>query len=164
MGIILGIDPGSNITGYGLVCAEKGRLEYVASGCIRVTEKDNAQRLQQVFSGIREVLELYCPIEAAIEQVFFHQNPNTALKLGHARGVAMVAASLNGLSVSEYSVRQIKQAVVGYGAASKDQVQSMVCRLLNLKEHPQEDAADALAVAICHAHSINNMRNRSPDN
>lgn len=153
MGIILGIDPGSNITGYGLVRAEKGQLEYVASGCIRVTEKENAERLKQVFSGIREVLGVYCPVEAAIEEVFFHQNPNTALKLGHARGVAMVAASLNGLPVAEYSARKIKQAVVGYGAASKDQVQSMICRLLSLTEKPQVDAADALAVAICHAHS-----------
>lgn len=151
--IILGIDPGSNITGYGVIRVEKGEHEYIASGCIRVTEKALSQRLEQVFAGIREVAGLYCPAEAAIEQVFVHQNPNTALKLGQARGAAIVAASLSGLSVAEYSAKQVKSAVVGYGAASKDQVQSMICQLLKLSEKPQEDAADALAVAICHANT-----------
>ena len=151
--IILGIDPGSNITGYGVIDSEKNQLKYIASGCIRVTEKVLSQRLEQVFSGIREVLGLYCPVEVAIEQVFMHQNANTALKLGQARGAAIVAASLNGLSVAEYSAKQVKSAVVGYGAASKDQVQSMICQLLKLSEKPQVDAADALAVAICHANT-----------
>ena len=154
MSVILGIDPGSNITGYGIIRAEKGEHEYIASGCIRVTEKTIGQRLQQIYAGIREIRGSYCPFEAAIEQVFVHQNPNTALKLGQARGAAIVAASLNGLAVSEYSARQVKSAVVGYGAASKDQVQSMVCQLLKLSEKPQVDAADALAVAICHANTM----------
>lgn len=157
MPIILGIDPGSNITGYGVINFERQKLQYLASGTIKITAKGLDQRLQQVFSGIREVIHSHKPAEAAIEQVFFHQNPNTALKLGHARGVAMVAASINGLPVAEYSARQIKQAVVGYGAAKKEQVQQMICRLLNLKEPPPEDAADGLAVAICHAHTGNKI-------
>lgn len=150
---ILGIDPGSCITGYGVIRVERKNIAYLASGCIRMTETEPAQRLQQIFSGIREVLAEFKPDEAAIEQVFMHCNVQSALKLGQARGVAMVAASLLGIPVAEYSAKQIKQAVVGYGAASKQQIQAMVCKLLNLDKSPQADAADALAVAICHAHS-----------
>jgi len=151
--IILGIDPGSCITGYGVIQVESKKIAYIASGCIRMTETEPAQRLQQIFTGIREVLSEFKPTEAAIEQVFMHRNVQSALKLGQARGVAMVAASLVGLPVAEYSAKQIKQAVVGYGAASKQQIQSMVCQLLRLSKSPQADAADALAVAICHANS-----------
>lgn len=159
MPIILGIDPGSNVTGYGLINFENKKPSYIASGTLRISATTLDQRLQQIFSGMREVIGTYRPDEAAIEQVFFHQNPNTALKLGHARGVAIVAASMDGLSVAEYSPRAIKQAVVGYGAAKKEQVQQMVAQLLKLKSLPQEDAADALAVAICHAHSNNAIIN-----
>jgi crossover junction endodeoxyribonuclease RuvC len=153
MAIILGIDPGSCITGYGVIRAIKHDISYISGGCIRVTANFIEQRLQQIFCGIREVIRQYQPEEIAIEQVFMCKNPNSALKLGQARGVAIVASSLEGLYVAEYSPRQIKQAVVGYGGATKVQVQQMIRTLLNLSGIPSKDAADALAVAMCHAHT-----------
>jgi crossover junction endodeoxyribonuclease RuvC len=151
--VILGIDPGSCITGFGVIQAESNRLNYVISGHIQVTEEELACRLQQIYSGIREVVLNYQPQEIAVEQVFMHQNPGSALKLGQARGVAIIAASLEGQPVFEYSAKQVKQAVVGYGAAAKTQIQQMICSLLHLSSKPQADAADALAVAVCHANS-----------
>jgi len=151
--IILGIDPGSRITGYGVIGFDGKKANYLASGCVKITADDIAQRLQQVYHGIREVMTQFPPHEVAIEQVFMHQNPGSALKLGQARGAAIVAASCDGIMVAEYSAKQIKQAVVGYGAAQKTQVQQMVKTLLNLSDVPQTDAADALAVALCHAHN-----------
>ncbi|MFC4891566.1 crossover junction endodeoxyribonuclease RuvC [Pseudofrancisella aestuarii] len=155
--IILGIDPGSRITGFGVIKAFENKLYYVASGCIRVTEKETANRLKQVADGINEVIKIYSPTEAAIEQIFMFQNPMGALKLGQARGVAMCTLANNFLSVSEYSAKQVKQAVVGTGGAAKSQVQHMVQSLLGLSKKPQEDAADALAVAICHYHSSKSL-------
>jgi crossover junction endodeoxyribonuclease RuvC len=153
MTIILGIDPGSRITGYGLVKEHAiNKLEYIDSGCIRTSEGALSDRLLQIFSGVCKILEKFNPDLAAIEEVFMHQNARSALKLGHARGVAMVACASNRVDVSEYSPRSIKQAVVGYGAAEKDQVNHMVMKLLDLKKAPQSDAADALAIAICHSH------------
>lgn len=150
---ILGIDPGSRVTGYGLIHElNKHQFHYIDSGCIRTTGSDLGQRLLQIFQGINELMKRYKPDEVAIEQVFIHQNANSALKLGHARGVAMVALASHQLKVSEYSAREIKQAVVGYGAAQKAQVKHMVINLLNLNTTPQTDAADALAIAICHSH------------
>jgi crossover junction endodeoxyribonuclease RuvC len=151
--IILGIDPGSCITGYGVINIKEKKINYLTSGCVRIAAGDIARRLQQIYSGIREIITQFSPDEMAIEQVFMHRNPNSALKLGQARGAAIVAASLDDIAVAEYSARQIKQAVVGYGAAQKEQVQQMVKALLNLSAVPQTDAADALAVALCHAHS-----------
>lgn len=151
MTVILGIDPGSRITGYGLVRVANNRPCYIASGCVRVNTEDFSQRLQQIFQGIREVIHQYHPDEVAIEQVFMHQNANSAIKLGQARGVAIVAATDLKVPLSEYAARQIKQAVVGYGGADKVQVQQMIKALLNLSDVPQSDAADALAVAVCHA-------------
>jgi crossover junction endodeoxyribonuclease RuvC len=150
---ILGIDPGSRITGYGLIKQIGQKIEYVDSGCIR-TSPDAAlsQKLLQIYDGICCLMDKYFPQEVAIEQVFMHQNPNSALKLGHARGVAIVAAASHRIEVSEYSAREIKQSVVGYGAAEKAQVSHMVINLLSLNSTPQPDAADALAVAICHSH------------
>ena len=158
MGIILGIDPGSRITGYGLV-QEIGhrQIKYVDSGCIRTGQGELNERLLKIFNGICTIMEEHSPAEVAIEQVFMHQNPNAALKLGHARGAAMVASASFRAKVSEYSPREIKQAVVGYGAAEKDQVQHMIVQLLNLSRAPQADAADALAVAVCHAHMKNGI-------
>ncbi|STX38212.1 crossover junction endodeoxyribonuclease RuvC [Legionella feeleii] len=156
MSIILGIDPGSRITGYGIIREEKRKIFYVDSGCIRTSDGELSQKLLQIFNGICQLMDEYAPDEVAIEQVFMHQNPNSALKLGHARGVAMVAAASHRVSVSEYSAREIKQAVVGYGAAQKEQVKHMVVTLLMLNSPPQNDAADALAIAICHSH----MRHR----
>lgn len=153
MTTILGIDPGSRITGYGVIEFTNNQHRFIACGCIRVTEKALSLRLQQIYDGLAEVIEEYKPAEAAIEQIFMSQNPGGAIKLGQARGVAIVAAATRLLPVAEYSARQVKQAVVGYGAANKDQVQHMICRLLKLNKSPQEDAADALAIAVCHAHS-----------
>ena len=158
MTVILGIDPGSCITGYGLIQEKNNQLRYISSGCIKITADSIEQRLQQVFCGIREVIVQYQPEEVAIEQIFMHKNPNSALKLGQARGVAIVAASQDGLDVFEYSARQIKQAIVGYGNATKSQMQYMIQTLLKLSDVPSADAADALAVALCHTHSRKNIQ------
>ncbi len=148
--IILGIDPGSRLTGYGIIRFEGNQTSYIESGCLKVTADNVAMRLQQISDGIKDVMMRYQPEEAAIEQIFMHQNPNSALKLGQARGAAMAALAI---PVVEYTARQVKQAIVGYGAAKKEQIQHMVTRLLNIQEVLQADAADALAVALCHAHS-----------
>ncbi|CAN5211320.1 crossover junction endodeoxyribonuclease RuvC [soil metagenome] len=158
MNIILGIDPGSQITGYGVIQSNGHRHVYLTSGCIRVKGLTLANRLQQIFSGIQEIAQSYQPHEVAIEQIFMHRSPDSALKLGQARGAAIVAAAMQFVPLAEYSARQIKQAVVGYGAAKKEQVQHMVQILLNLSGVPQADAADALAVALCHAHSRNTIQ------
>jgi crossover junction endodeoxyribonuclease RuvC len=155
MSIILGIDPGSRVTGYGIIKASNQEVHYISSGCIRTSEGEFSQRLLQIFNGVCELMEQYHPDEVAIEQVFMHQNPSSALKLGHARGVAIVACASHRLNVSEYSPRAIKQAVAGYGAAEKSQVQHMVIQLLSLNASPQSDAADALAIAICHSYRHN---------
>jgi len=154
MTIILGIDPGSQITGYGLIQSHNDQHHYIDSGCIRVRSTHFSQRLQQIFAGISTLIHQHQPQQIAIEQVFVNpRNPSSALKLGQARGAAIVAATNHTLSITEYSARQIKQSVVGYGAASKEQVQQMIRRLLNITTTPTADAADALAVALCHAHS-----------
>lgn len=151
MTIIIGIDPGSRLTGYGLIRVEGNQSIYLTSGCIKLTTTDSLlTRLQKIFLGLEQIITQFQPHEAAIEQVFMHENPGAALKLGQARGAAVVALKI---PVAEYSARQVKQSVVGYGAARKEQVQHMVGRLLNLNEKLQADAADALAIALCHAHS-----------
>jgi crossover junction endodeoxyribonuclease RuvC len=158
MTIILGIDPGSRITGYGLIKETNRKIEYIDSGCIRTSlNGELSEKLLQIYDGICQLMDHYSPAEVAIEQVFMHQNPSSALKLGHARGVAMVAAASHRVKVSEYSPREIKQTVVGYGAAEKDQVSHMVVQLLALNSAPQSDAADALAIAICHSHMRNGL-------
>lgn len=157
MTIILGIDPGSRITGYGVIKENQQQLQYIDSGCIRTSEGDLCQRLLEIFNGICQLMEAFSPNEVAIEQIFMHQNPNSALKLGHARGVAMVACASHRVNVNEYSAREVKQSVVGYGAAQKNQVKQMVVNLLMLSSTPQNDAADALAIAICHSHTRNGL-------
>lgn len=157
--IILGIDPGSRITGYGVIARKQGKLVYLGSGCIRVKSDVMADRLAQIFTGVGEVIRQFTPQQFAIEQVFMAKNPDSALKLGQARGAAIVAATQADLPVAEYSARQIKQAVVGKGSAEKTQVQHMVKHLLNLPGTPQADAADALAVALCHAHTEQSLIN-----
>ena len=151
--IILGIDPGSRLTGYGVIRQTGGKFEYVASGCIRMTLDEIPERLKQIFDGVSQIIEQTQPQVFAIEQVFMARNPDSALKLGQARGAAIVAAKVAGLDVYEYSARQVKQSVVGTGAAAKEQVQHMVRSLLKLPANPQADAADALAVALCHGHT-----------
>ena len=155
--VILGIDPGSRVTGFGVIKIQDKKIYYVASGCIRITEEKTANRLKQIADGITEVINIYAPTESAIEQIFMFQNPTGALKLGQARGVAMCTLAINDLEVSEYSAKQIKQAVVGTGGAAKSQVQHMVQSLLGLNKKPPEDAADALAIAICHYHSSKSL-------
>lgn len=157
MSIILGIDPGSRITGYGIIEQKGSKCFYIASGCIRTKGDTLAPKLNMIFDGISEIIKQYQPTEFGIEQVFMAKNPDSALKLGQARGAAIVAATQADLYVCEYSARQIKQAVVGTGAASKDQVQQMVMQLLALSGRPQADAADGLAVAICHAHTAQSL-------
>ena len=157
MALILGIDPGSRITGFGIINVVGSRNEYVTSGCIRVADNSFPERLKKIFDNLSEIIERYCPQEMAIEQVFMAKNAGSALKLGQARGAAIVAGVNQGLAVSEYSARQIKQSVVGSGAADKAQVQHMVKVLLSLSDLPQEDAADALATAMCHAHTQQNL-------
>ena len=151
--LILGIDPGSRITGYGIINAVGQKNEYVASGCIRISGEELPERLQQVYAGVTEIIQHYCPQEMAIEQVFMARNADSALKLGQARGVAIVAGTNQDLPVAEYAARKVKQAVVGKGSADKSQVQHMVMSILKLPGLPQADAADALAIALCHAHT-----------
>jgi crossover junction endodeoxyribonuclease RuvC len=150
---ILGIDPGTRATGYGVVEFEGSVLRRVAGGVIRPREGDLALRLYEVHCALERVVRESSPDRAAIEAVFSARNPRSALLLGHARGVALAACAAAGLIPMEYAPGRIKRAVVGYGGASKSQVQRMVQRLLGLAAPPPVDEADALAVAICHGHS-----------
>ena len=153
MDIIIGIDPGSRVTGYGLICSFPDRLEHLDHGCIRTGQSEQPERLLEIYRELVAVVEQHSPAEAAVEEVFMGRNAASALKLGQARGSAIIACRSRGLPVTEYSARKIKQAVAGTGAAGKEQVQHMVRVLLGIGESVAEDAADALAVAICHAHS-----------
>ena len=154
---IIGIDPGSRRTGYGIVDVEGGKARYVTSGIIRLPEKSLSERLKIIFDGITQLVGQYHPAEMGIEEVFLSHNASSALKLGQARGAAIVAGVNDGLSVGEYSARSVKLAVVGTGAADKSQVQMMIVQLLKLSEAPAEDAADALAVALCHAQTSRSL-------
>ena len=153
MALILGVDPGSRLTGYGIINAVGNRLEYVTCGCIRLPDVDHPQRLKQIFDSLCKIIEEYAPQECAIEEVFLGKSVSSALKLGQARGSAMVACLHHDLPVAEYSARKVKQALVGHGSAEKGQVQHMVKVLLGVAGNVQEDAADALAIAICHANT-----------
>jgi len=148
---ILGIDPGSQLTGFGIVEGHKHEIRYIACGCIRLQAETLPLRLQEIFSGISQIITEYQPQVAVIEQVFMHRNANSALKLGQARGAAIVACTQYNVPVYEYAATHVKQAVVGHGHAHKEQVQYMVKMLLGLSKQPQVDAADALAIALCHA-------------
>jgi crossover junction endodeoxyribonuclease RuvC len=149
---ILGIDPGSRATGYGVIAKKANRLYYVTCGVIRLSNKYTFNdRLKVIFDGLCEIIEAHSPTVAGVEDVFVAANPRTALKLGHARGAAVLAALQKGLKVYDYTPRMVKQAVVGYGNADKQQIQQMVRVLLQLSAPPSSDAADALAVAMCHA-------------
>lgn len=149
---ILGIDPGSRLTGYGIIDSTAQGFSYVASGSIRIGADYFPDRLKQIFDGVATVIQLYHPESAAIEQVFVHKNADSALKLGQARGAAICGVQSAGLPVAEYAARQVKQALVGKGNADKLQVQHMVKILLNVQGELQIDASDALGIAICHAH------------
>ncbi|MCP5419363.1 MAG: crossover junction endodeoxyribonuclease RuvC [Gammaproteobacteria bacterium] len=159
MACILGIDPGSRITGFGIIDMTRGQARYRDSGAIHTPagEVALADRLVTIFQAIEQLIATYRPDEMAIEQVFMHRNADSALKLGHARGVAICAGALAQLPVYEYAPRAVKQAIVGRGGAAKEQVQHMVCALLRLPNRPQPDAADALAVALCHGHTMGTL-------
>jgi crossover junction endodeoxyribonuclease RuvC len=150
---ILGIDPGSRITGYGIIEHDGRRNRYVTSGCVRVNVGALPERLKIIFESICEIVTTYRPDQMAIEQVFMHRNADSALKLGQARGAAICAGVIHSLPVSEYTPREVKQAIVGAGGAAKTQVQHMIRALLSLSDYPQADAADALAVALCHSNT-----------
>lgn len=153
MAIILGIDPGSRVTGYGVIRQTGKQLTYLGSGAIRTQVDDLPSRLKRIYAGVSEIIAQFQPDMFAIEQVFMARNADSALKLGQARGVAIVAAVNHELPVFEYAARLVKQTVVGIGSADKAQVQHMVSAMLKLSASPQADAADALAIAITHAHS-----------
>ncbi len=150
---VLGIDPGSRVTGFGVVqVLRNGRLQYVTSGCIRTPPGALADRLKSIYDGVNEIITSFQPTVFAAERVFVARNADSALKLGQARGAAICAGINRGLEVNEYSATEIKSAIVGRGRADKRQIQHMVRVLLELDGSPSADAADALACAICHAH------------
>ncbi|WP_428355893.1 crossover junction endodeoxyribonuclease RuvC [Methyloprofundus sp.] len=151
MSRILGIDPGSRLTGFGVIDTTATGYQYVASGCLRIKGDDFPLRLKQIFAGISDIVEEHQPTEMAIEQVFMHKNADSALKLGQARGAAICAVQLFDIPVFEYAARQVKQAVVGKGSADKLQVQHMVKILLGITGELQIDASDALGISLCHA-------------
>ena len=155
---ILGIDPGLNRTGFGVIEASGGRLRHVAAGVIRAPAGELAYRLAHILTELAAVIRATQPSEAVVEKVFVNVNAQSTLLLGQARGAALCAAVTAGLNVHEYTALQVKQAVVGYGKADKIQVQKMVQRLLALDRAPGPDAADALACSICYAHSAVDQR------
>lgn len=149
--IILGVDPGSRTTGFGLIDNQPNRITHIHSGHLKIQGDSLPQRLGQIYQQIESVIATYHPEHMSIERVFMHRNADSALKLGQARGAAICAAYQAGLEIAEYAPREIKQAVVGKGAATKTQVQHMVKHLLGLRDSLQEDESDGLAIAICHA-------------
>ncbi len=149
---IIGIDPGSRSTGYGILDSDGPKLHHVASGFVHSAGGTWPQRLLTIFDALGDLIRTHAPDEFAIEQVFVHRNVASALKLGQARGVAILAGATHSLDIHEYSPNEIKQAVSGRGHASKQQIQHMIRMLLSLPEPLQPDRADALATAICHAH------------
>jgi crossover junction endodeoxyribonuclease RuvC len=159
---IIGIDPGSRLTGYGVVEAGGREITYRASGCIRTTAGPFPERLAEIYQGVSQLIIDHQPEVLAIEEVFLAKNPNSALKLGQARGVALAAGVAHGLPIHEYAARQIKQGLTGTGRASKEQVAHMVRMVLGLPGEPQADAADALAIAICHVNTHGLDRNPPP--
>ena len=156
---IIGIDPGSRVTGYGIIASDGVHSSHVVSGCIRVAGERLPSRLGDIFRQVSAIVAEFAPLEMAVEEVFMARNAASALKLGQARGAAICAGVMAGLPVSEYSPRNIKLSVVGTGAADKQQVQHMVCRILGLEQRLAADQADALAVALSHAHSSSTLMN-----
>jgi len=157
MAVILGIDPGSRVCGYGLIKATGNKLEYISSGCIKVADLPFTERLQIIFEGVSEIIESYQPDEVALEEIFVGKSAVSALKLGQARGAVIVACTNLGLTVHEYPPNQIKKALVGRGSADKSQMQHMVTSILKLSAVPQKDASDALCVAVCHVHTQSSL-------
>ncbi|MDH5179727.1 MAG: crossover junction endodeoxyribonuclease RuvC [Gammaproteobacteria bacterium] len=159
---ILGIDPGSRLTGFGLIEVAGNRSICISTGCIRTEGENLAGRLKHIHEGISQILDEFQPAEVAIENIFMYRNADSALKLGQARGAALSAVAIRNLPVHEYTPTQIKKAIVGRGNAGKEQVQHMVKAMLALNKYPQADAADALAAALCHSHLRNQPIEISP--
>lgn len=162
--IILGVDPGLSVTGYGVIEIVSGRPNCLGFGAIYNRGKAHSfsEKLMKIYQGLQDAAASYHPDHCAIEEIFYHENVNTAIVMGHARGVAMLAARQSGMSVYEYAAREVKMSTVGFGAASKQQVQAMVKNLLSLKEPPRpQDAADALAVALCHFHRLKHQARKT---
>lgn len=157
---ILGIDPGSRVTGYGVLDSDGSTTRHVVSGCIETTCADFTTRINEIYTRVKALVAEHGPQQLAIERVFVHRNADSALKLGQARAAVICATFGGEIELFEYAARVVKQAVVGRGGADKVQVQHMVKAILMLDELPQADEADALAVAICHAHS--HTSNKSP--
>lgn len=156
------MDPGLRVTGWGVIEAEGGRLHHVADGVVRSKPSDSlAERLCAIYAGIRRVIESHSPESAAIEETFVNRNPQSTLKLGLARGVVLLAPARAGLDVAEYAANRVKKSVTGTGHAAKVQIQMMVKTLLPTAALETADAADALAVAICHAHYLESALRRS---
>ena len=164
MSRILGVDPGSRKTGFGIIELDGKQIKHVINGRLLVGDGEFADRLKQIFDGLTDLIMRYEPEIMSIEQVFLHKNADSALKLGQARGAAICAAVNQHLKVHEYSATQIKKAVVGNGHAKKEQVQYMMSVMLQLKEAPMEDAADALACAVTHANhaALDSLNNKLP--
>ncbi len=159
MSIVLGIDPGSRITGYGVIEILRNKPYYVGCGCIKTVPDDLFQnKMKQIYDGVVELIEQYHPEAFAIEKAFVSKSIDSAFKLCHARASAMMAGLNAGLFIGEYTPRMVKESVAGYGNAVKEQVQQMVVRLLKLNKTPQADAADALAIAICHSNTLQGLR------
>lgn len=156
---VMGIDPGLGVTGYGIIQGNRSQVKSIAFGTIKTRSSESlASRLKQLYIDLKQVMDTYDPEYVAIEQVFVAYNVSSAMKLGQARGVALMTAFSCGAEIGEYSALEVKKAVVGVGRATKDQVQMMVQHLLHLKEKPEPfDAADALAVAICHLHTMQSI-------
>ena len=149
--LVLGVDPGSHVTGYGLIEKDHDRMTCIQVGVVNPPSKAPfSERIHHIFQSMLDIMSDYQPQELAIEDIFFAKNVKSSLKLGHARGAVLVAAVESGLKIFEYSPLEIKKSTVGYGRASKEQVRSMVKAILNLKAEPLLDASDALATAICH--------------
>lgn len=162
---ILGIDPGSRKTGFGIIELQDRKIKHIINGRLMVGDGDFPGRLKQIFEGLTDLIERYQPEMMAIEKVFLHKNADSALKLGQARGAAICAGVSQNLTVHEYSATQIKKAVVGNGHAKKDQVQYMMSIILSLSEALEEDAADALACAVTHANfaHVSDVKNKLPE-
>ncbi len=155
---VLGVDPGSRITGFGVVEFKDHHLRYIDCGQIRVADQPFATRLHTIYTELSVIIRKHRPQVMVVEKVFVAHNPQSALRLGHARGAAIVAATNESIDVEEYTALQVKQAVVGNGKADKVQVQHMIRVLLGLRQSPHSDAADALACGICHIHTWDNAR------
>ncbi len=160
---ILGVDPGTIFTGYGIIDFEENELKHVASGFVKIpTTKEMSPRLEVIYEELNRLIKQFKPDEFALETAFYGKNVQSALKIGYARGVSMLVASHNGISIKEYSPREIKKSVVGSGASTKEQVQFMIKKLLAIRKTKMKfDESDALAVAICHAFKINSFSKRS---